>query len=95
MENGISRQQFYVDHGGSGDGCAGPDCRVWAGMRYPSEQLCIVSAADHGADVQFAPGGLAPGGHFLRRFTARKRNCLRAAALSVELIKRSAHSAKV
>ena len=34
---------------------------------------------------------LPPGGHFLRRFTARKRNCLRAAAPSEQLIKRSAH----
>jgi hypothetical protein len=45
---------------GSGDGCAEPDCRVWAGMRCPSEQLCAVSAADRGADVQFAPEGFAP-----------------------------------
>jgi hypothetical protein len=44
----------------TGDGCAGPDRRVWAGMRYPSEQLCTVSAADRGADVQFAPEGFAP-----------------------------------
>jgi pimeloyl-ACP methyl ester carboxylesterase len=35
---------------------------------------------------------LPPGGHFLRRFTARKRNCLRAAAPSEQQIKRSAHS---
>jgi hypothetical protein len=34
---------------------------------------------------------LPPGGHFLRRFTARKRNCLRAAAPSEQQIKRSAH----
>ena len=45
---------------GSGDGCAEPDRRVWAGMRCPSEQLCAVSAADRGADVQFAPEGFAP-----------------------------------
>ena len=37
---------------------------------------------------------LPPGGHFLRRFTARKRNCLRAAAPSEQLIKRSAHLAR-
>jgi hypothetical protein len=35
---------------------------------------------------------LPPGGHFLRRFTARKRNCLRAAAPSEQQIKRSAHT---
>eukprot|EP01047_Picozoa_sp_COSAG01_P072325 COSAG01_NODE_11469_length_1928_cov_1.777474_3_plen_151_part_00 len=29
-------------------------------MRCPSEQLCAVSAADRGADVQFAPEGFAP-----------------------------------
>ena len=29
-------------------------------MRYPSEQLCTISAADRGADVQFAPEGFAP-----------------------------------
>jgi hypothetical protein len=73
----------------SGDGCAGPERRVWAGMRYPSEQLCTVSAADRGAGVQFARKGfmLGPSGHFLRRFTApRKRNCLRAVAPAEQLI---------
>ena len=45
---------------GSGDGGAGPDPRVWTGMRCLSEQLCAVSATERGADMQFAPEGFAP-----------------------------------
>ena len=31
-----------------------------ASIRYPSEQLCTVSTAECGADMQFAPEGFAP-----------------------------------